>query len=712
MSTLLVEIGVEELPSGDVDSASRSFARLLADAVRSLGLGGTTPQRFATPRRLAVQIDGVAQARERTVRRVRGPSRDRAFEADGSPSKALAGFLKGQKSSLDAVVFDETPQGVYAVVEVQEGGEAAVDILGAAIERVLSQITFARPMRWGEGTVRFGRPVVWLCALLDRDVIPCRFAGIQAGRESLGHRFLHPGAVALGGPEDYEARLADAFVLADRTARRKALREGLTAAATAEGLWCEIPDALLEEVTDLVEWPTAFVGHVASRFLDLPDPALTTPMIHHQRQFPTRTAGPAGPRASAFVAVRNGGDRGLDLIRRGNERVLTARLTDALFFYERDRATDLETQRGRLAGTELGAGLGTLLDRADRTESIVRSAARRLPGLPWTEAALRAAHLAFADRSTLLVAEFPELTGEMAAVYASFAGEDEAVVRAIRESHRPRDAEGEVPEDSAGRLVALAMRAEEVLGAFAAGRIPTGSEDPYGVRRAALGIVRIGLRDGVPGGLLALLGDAAGSLQAMFPPDTCQTALAKATTFIRERVESRLADDGFSAEVAHAVCAADIDRMETVEPRARALTEALRGETADTLITAYRRAARLREQAADPPGAENASDAAPDGPGFAPGSAEDHLDRSLRDLERAAVEDLAFRDPTAYFAGVSALAEPLDRFFREVMVVDPDPQVRSMRLGLLGRVTRVASLGADLSGLGRKRTDLPGSGHP
>ncbi len=723
MSTLLVEIGVEELPSGDVEPASRAFGTLLSQAVGALGLGGSAPAVFATPRRLAVRLRDLEPVRPRTTRTVRGPSRDRAYDADGAPSRALQGFLRGQGTSEKDIRFEDAPQGVYVVVDVVEGGEAAKDLLGPVIERTLASIPFARPMRWGEGAVRFGRPVVWLVALLDSDVVPCTFAGVEAGRESRGHRFLHPGPIPLGDPTDYESRLTDAFVLPDRESRKMRLRSSLEEAAGATGLVCDIPPALLEEVTDLVEWPTALIGRIDARFLTLPDQALTTPMVHHQRQFPTRHVA-SGDRAPAFVAVRNGDDRSLGAVRLGNERVLTARLTDALFFYERDQTRPLEAHRSELAGTELGAGLGTLLDRAERTKAIVATMLQSVPGAPWREAALRAAHLAFADRTTLMVAEFPELTGEMAAVYAALEGADAETVRAIREGHKPRDAEGEIPADPAGRVLALAIRAEEVVGAFAVGRIPTGSEDPYGVRRAALGILRIGLSHGIPGGLHALMDAAKESFGETLPADALSTARSRATTFLRERTESRLVDEGFAPEVAQAVCAADFDRLEGIEGRARALTEALSGNLSDTLITAYRRAARLLAQAAGEAdekrramglsawarAAEESPDAARLPASRSP--AEGALEETLARVEDEAGSDLALRNPAAYFAAVSGLAEPLDRFFQEVLVMDPDPAVRSYRLGLLERVIRFASLGADLSRLGRQRSERQGASGP
>lgn len=711
MSTLLVEIGVEELPSGDVRRASEAFGTLLSEAIRGGGLGpGGEPEIFATPRRLAVRIGDVRTVRDRTVRRVRGPGRDRAYEADGSPTRALQGFLRGQHVSLDDVRLEETAQGVYVVVDVPEGGEPALELLGPILEQVLSAIPFARPMRWGEGEFRFGRPVVWLVALLDREVVPCSFAGVEAGRESLGHRFLHPGPVVLEEPADYEGRLRDAFVLADRGDRQLALRASLEAAAAAERLVGELSASLVEEVTDLVEWPTAFVGHVDPRFLALPDAALTTPMVHHQRQFPTRAADPGHERAAAFLAVRNGDDRRLDLVRQGNERVLAARLTDALFFYEKDQACDAEVHRARLSGTELGAGLGTLLERAERTERMVQRLLVALPDVPWAQTARTAAHLVFSDRTTLMVSEFPELTGEMAAVYAGLAGHDEAVVRAIRQAHEPRDADGSLPMDPAGRIVALAIRAEEVVGAFAAGRIPTGSEDPYGVRRAALGIVRIGLQDGIPGGLENLLAAAAESFAGTFPEHKQAQAQAQALDFIRERVEARLADQGIAPEVAQAVCSVDLDRLETVQARARGLTEALQGSLSDTLITAYRRAARLLVQAGqEEMHVDTGTGRAADGTEPAL-PVEIALERAVAGLERETAGDLAAHEPARYFAAVAGLAGPLDAFFQGVMVMDPDVSLRTRRLGLLARVTRVASLGADLSRLGRQRTEPTGPG--
>lgn len=693
---LLVEVGVEELPANDVARSAQALATALATAVAELGLGGGAPRVFATPRRLAALVPDVAPRQAVGEKEVRGPSRDRAYDAEGRPTPALLGFCRGQGIDPSQV---ETA-GNYVVARVATGGGEAAQILPAAIEAAVAGLPFHRFMRWGEGAIRFGRPVVWLVALLGDEVVPVAFAGVTSGRESRGHRFLAPGPVALGAAADYAARLRDAFVLADRDARRTAIEGRLGEACRAEGLVADAEPALVEEITDLVEWPTPFVGRFDARFLALPDAVLTTTMVHHQRYLPTREAG--GARASAFVAVRNGDDRRLDLVRSGNEKVLTARLDDALFFFQRDRERSLDDLRRALGGMEVGAGLGTMLDRADRVAAVVRYLAGAAGG-DAAQVLVRAGDLALVDRASQVVGELPELAGEMGAVYARAAGESEAVCEALAEGVHPRDADDGLPSGRAGRLLALALRAEELVSGWAAGRAPTGSEDPYGLRRAALSVARVGMAGDLPGGLDALVAAAGATLSGRFEAQALTAAVAAVVGFVRDRVAGLLAEAGVGAAVAQAVCAAGVDPMAGVARRAQALERMLAGEEADLLLTAYRRAARLVAQA----GAQG-----PDAPEPAGGSGAAHadpaeaaLDRTLGEAEARTAQALRDDDPSAYFATVASLARPLDAFFSAVMVMDPDPAVRARRLELLRRVVGLASAVADLSGIGRRREE-------
>lgn len=698
MSALVVEVGVEELPSRDVGRASEALARGLEAALAASALGGAGARAFGTPRRLAALVEEISPRQAVTAREVRGPSQERAYDANGAPTPALLGFCRGQGISPADVRVVETAQGPYVMATVQGGGEAAGAVLARLLPGLLAGLPFSRSMRWGTEAVRFGRPVVWLVALLDDAVIDCTFAGVAAGRESRGHRFLSPGPVPLGHACDYADRLEAAYVLADRGARRERVRSAVEEAASRDGLVVDATPSLLDEVTDLVEWPTAFVGRFPERFLGLPDAALTTPIVHHQRQFPTHTQG--GARANAFVGVRNGGERRLDLVRAGNEAVLAARLADAWFFYERDLGDSLETMRTALGGQDLGDRLGSLLDRANRVEAI----AARLAGRQGSDAALvaRVARLVLADRASRLVGEFPELAGVMGAVYAQAQGEPAVVVAALGEAPRPRDAEDRLPRAGAGRLVALALRAEELVAGFVAGRAPTGSEDPYGLRRAALALARIGMDGGIPGGLHALLASASEAFDDAFPTAARQGAVAAVDAFLRERVATMLVDGGVAPAVAQAVCARGIDRPERVRPRADALAAFLEGELADGLITAYRRAAHIVEQAR---AGQAVAEAAADWRGW---QAPTEADRALVDAVRAAAEG-DDEDMAQHFARIAALTAPLDRFFREVMVMDPDPSVRAHRLATLRAVVELASAHADLSRIGRRREESAGA---
>lgn len=706
MSGLLVEVGVEELPGRDVARAGEAFGVALSRAVADLDLGGGDARVFATPRRLAVYLSEVAERQSVGEREVRGPSRERAYDADGKPTQALLGFCRGQGIGPGDVHLAETSQGPYVMARVPSGGRSVAEILPGAIQAALDAVPFSRFMRWGDGSFRFGRPVVWLVVVHGHEVVPAAYAGVEAGRESRGHRFLAPGPVALGRAEDYEERLREAFVLADRGERRRACLAAVRAAAAGDSLIAEVIDSLLDEVTDLVEWPTAFVGRFAERYLILPDAALTTPMVHHQRYFPTRELA-GGARANAFVGVRNGDARSLERVRKGNESVLGARLADALFFYERDRTLPLDEMRLRLKGVELGGGLGSMLDRADRVEHVAMGLVAASDEAP-PPVLQRAAHLVFVDRASHMVGEFPELGGVMGSVYATAAGEPVDVAQAVVEATHPADAEDRLPAAGAGRLVALAVRAEELVAGWSAGRAPTGSEDPYGLRRAALALAKIGLGGGVPGGVPALLAAAARALAPWFDAASTAAAATAVERFLAERVEGLVVDQGVASAVAQAVCAAGLDPMQTLVARARALEAFLAGESADLLITAYRRAARLLEQA----GASAVAGAGPSegAPWLGAAEADRRLAAAVAATRRAIAAGGGDEgDHAAYFAAVASLAEPLDAFFREVMVMDPDPEVRGQRLAILRDVVGLASRHADLSRIGRRREETVGA---
>lgn len=679
---LLLEIGTEELPAGEIRSAVNALAEAMVRQVAESGLGGGTPILYSTPRRLAVAVPNVLDRQPDRSREVRGPSRARAFGDDGKPTQALAGFCRGQGVSESDLEVRETDAGVYVFAIRREVGQPAQMVLPDLLASCIRNLAFHRSMRWGNGEEKFSRPIAWLVALFGREVLPVEVAGITAGRESRGHRFLSPGPVPLGGPEDYGPRLRDARVIADRAERRRLVESQVRAKAADADLEPELTDDLLDEVTDLIEFPTAFLGQLPSQATSLPQAVLRSVLVGQQRLFPLRRAD--GALGSAFVGVRNGDVRALDTVVRGNERVARARLEDALFFYRRDLERPLAERMPSLERMEVGEGLGTMADRARRIVQVVSRLTAPEDGEVRT-----AASLLLADLATEMVYEYPELAGTMGEVYAEKQGVPAEVARLIGEARKPHTASDEPPEAPGAALLGAALRACELVGAFSVGRAPSGSEDPYGSRRTALGLLRLYQAHSSLPPVERLIEETCTAFA--FAPERHQALTEELVEFLAARLTSLLVEDGVPANIAQAVTAVRPMKLASARDRAHALEGFLRRPEAQTLLTAYRRAAHL------------ASEASGAGKPVSPPTEDEErrLHEALVEMAGRREEALENGDFTAHLKLVAGLAPALDRFLTQVLVMDPDPTVRSRRLGLLHWAVALMAGTAELGMIGR-----------
>jgi glycyl-tRNA synthetase beta chain len=681
---LFLEVGTEELPSGEVAPAAEALGARVAAAVAELSLGGGSPRIYATPRRLAVHLPDVLERQPDRVVEVRGPSRAHAFGPDGSPTPALLGFSRAQGVAVSELVERPAPGGgSYLFALRREAGQPAAVVLPPALRSAVEGVPFRRSMRWGDGEHRFGRPVAWLVCLLGREVLPLTAFGLEAGRESFGHRFLSPGPVPLGEAGDYVPRLADAHVIADRRARRERVGEEVLAQARRANLTAELPAALWDEVTDLVEFPTGFLCVLPEAAMTLPEPVLRAVLMRHQRVFPLRQ--PDGRLAAAYAGVRNGDGRRLDVVVRGNERVSRARLEDALFFFRRDLEVALPDRRPLLARIDLGEGLGTALDRAERLQRIVAQV-----GAGADATAQRAAAMLLNDLTTEMVAEYPDLAGQMGEVYARAAGVDPGQAHLLGEAMRPRTPDDDPPDSHGAALLGAALRVEELTGGFALGRQPTGSEDPYGLRRQAVGLVRLyGAWPDLPE--LEAYAEAAADAFAWSPERRGEVA-RMVVAFVVQRLERQLVESGVAPQVAAAVCHTRRAGVATARARAEALAAFLSRPESQALLTVHRRAAHLA-----------AAEAVPDDPPAValPAGPERDLYQALTALAEARRDALARQDFSAHLAAVAALEPALDQFLSGVRVMDPDPEARRRRLGLLAWATALMDGTADLGRVGR-----------
>ncbi len=665
---LLFEIGTEELPPADVDSAIVQLRTTVAAALDEARLEHGAIEVRGTPRRIVATVARVSPRQpDRTVT-VRGPREDRAFDADGRPTPAAAGFAR--KQGLDVGALGRVTESAHSflVAERVEPGRPAGEVLAEALPRLVESLRFERTMRWGAGPLAFSRPVRWLVALLGDAVVPFTYGDLTSGRTTRVLRDDDPPAVGIAHATDYQAVMAAHGINYDGAARRALILEEATRlAAAAGGAIDPVGEAaLVDEVTNLIENPVVLLGHFDQRYLDLPPEVLTVVMKKHQRYLPVRTA--EGSLLPAFVAVANG-PIDADVVRAGNERVLQARYADAAFFFQRDLTRPLEEYRAGLATLTFEERAGSMLDRAERTAALAEWLADQLDLSPSQRATLaRAAFLAKADLATEMVVELSTLAGQMGRVYALCQGEPAEVAEAIFEHTLPRQAGDRLPQSTVGAVLAVADRADALAALFAVGAQPSGSADPYGLRRAASGLVAIVVAHDLPIDLRNLFAAAADHQAVPITPAATEDLL----DFVRRRLEQRLLDEGHRADLVRAVLAVADQPAGSVATLGE-LEGLLDDEGFRTVATAYRRCLRIAK----------GTKARPVDPALFDDPAEVVLWRSYE----AIAADLAGTPALGQFVERFApLVEPFDAFFVKVMVMAEDPAVRANRLNLLAQL--------------------------
>ncbi len=674
-SELLVEIGCEELPAGACREAIAQVPGLVAQALAAARLPDAPVRVWVAPRRIAFAVQGLPETREGRTVEVRGPAEQAAF-ADGAPTRAAEGFARGQPAPVVALVLREDGGRRFVFARREEPESDVAELVPGIAGHVLEGIRFGKNMRWGAGDgLRFSRPVRWLVAKLGDRTVEFSLHGLVAGDTSRGHRFLGgPAVVASAGA--YRDALRAVGAVADHDERRAEIVRGLDAAAAAEGCVWQDPGGKLEEVLFLVERPSVIAGDIAPEHLRLPERVLVTAMQSHQRYFPLRRAD--GGLAPRFLAVSNGDPAHAEVITRGNAGVLDARLQDAAFSWDRDREAGLSALDARLETIVFHAKLGTMAAKRDR----LRAGAGRLARLVGLDAAAvaaaeRAGELAKVDQGAVLVNEFSELEGYVAAEYAALEGEPEAVCTAVREHYLPEGPDSPLPSSAVAAVVALAEKLDNLVGAFLVDEVPTGSKDPYGLRRAAAGVVRI-LADrawDVP--LRPAMGEIASELARQGAAASVEpsAALDRLEEFIGDRVAFALAEDGVGPESAAAAQGAGLGTVAGTMVWARAL-DAARGT--DDLAAAWTACTRLVRIAAKAPEGTDAVVVASAGD---PG--EDALAAAVAAAAPGVATARASRDMRAALAAVRPLADAVDRFFEDVLVNTDDPVARARRYALI-----------------------------
>lgn len=677
---LLLEIGTEEVPARAMPDLLAELKEKAAAALGSLRLEYESLRTVGTPRRTALLVRGLAERQPDVTSERRGPSVALAFNEDGSLTKAALGFARGAKIDPQALVQKEGY--VYAILH--EAGQPTPSLLKNMLPTLIAELNFAHSMRWGGLDFRFIRPLRWIVALYGSDVIPFEVAGVRADRLSRGHRVLGQASFAISQAADYEAACEREAVIVDPERRRDMILRQLEETAAAHGGRAEIEVGLLTEVTYLVEYPTTLCGKFAEEYLALPPEAVITPMRDHQRYFPVKDA--AGKLLPLFLTVRNGGEEYLDVVRRGNERVLRARLADAQFFFDEDRRKSLADHRDKLKTVVFQEGLGSIYDKTERLVQLAGQIAAMLGCDAATRRqAERAAFLAKADLVTGMVTEFTELQGVMGRAYALLDGEEEVVAAAIDEHYMPRFAGDKEPQTMPGRILSLADKIDNLVATFSRGLIPTGSQDPFALRRQALGLVHMLIEAKVSLSMRRVVAAAMDQLaiQDAVAREKMQQDIA---AFLRLRLRNVFDEMGLRYDVAEAVLG-DVDDVYVCIQRAEAVADALRADDFMPIVQAFVRVSNL---------ADKAESEAID-PALFMAAAETDLYQAFTSAQ-SAVEDLAAgQDYAGAIDALRDLAAPIDAFFDAVMVMDKDEAIRRNRLALLRAVDDLIRKVADFS---------------
>ncbi len=717
---LLLEIGVEELPARFCAPALQQLAEHAATRLREARLAHGVVETLGTPRRLALLARGLTLSQEPRETVNRGPATRVAFDAEGRPTRAAEGFARGQGIAVAELRRETAENGQeYVVAARHEAGQEAMALLPAILHDLVLGLEFPTSMRWGSGSIRYARPIRWLLGLLGDQPVPFAVGDVASGTGTYGHRTLAaPGLHPVPSAGAYVETCASVGVSVDPARRRATIWGQVQAVATEVGGRVPPDEELLDEVTWLVEQPLAFAGSFDADFLAVPAPVLVTSMRENQRYFPVYAQGADGDTDGndtllpAFIAVSNNARASLDNVRHGNEKVLRARLSDARFFWDEDRRRPLSARLDDLKDVTFHAGLGSQYDRTRRIEWLSRVVAASLGYDAATEESTgETARLSKCDLVTAMVGEFPSLQGVMGRAYALADGHDPLVADGILEHYLPRYAGDTLPTSATGVAVGLADRLDTLMGFFGLGLVPTGSADPFALRRAALGFVTIVVDGGLRVSLRTLIDAARAGYTgvgtdgetggAAPPPSAMEEAVPALLEFLHARLDGLLRERGRRYDVVDAVLAADDDDPADASVRAMALQHSLDRPAFAAVAAAFKRIANIVRKVRAEGAVAPALDAATSDDDMSPAPSAPPAERTLweafervRPDAEASLSEGRYED---FYDVVTVLKDPVDTFFDAVLVMDPDPDVRRARLALLGRIADLLTRPADLT---------------
>ncbi len=681
MTTFVFELGCEELPSSSLPSLNSQFKQLFTQKVNDAFLGYESLSVIAAPRRLGVVIEGVDQRSEDKAFERRGPAVKAAFRGE-KPTKALLGFCRGLNIKPEDTSVIDTEKGQWVVYRGIEQGRSASEVLGAICQAVITDLALSKPMRWGSRRDAFPRPVHWVLAVLDDAIVPLTVFGIKSGNKTFGHRFMAPESIELQSASEYRERLIDAYVIADFEARKAATWLTIQSTAESNGVAVEADDLLLTEINCLVEWPVSLCGEFEEHFLDLPDIALIAAMKGHQKYFHARTD--CGELSNKFITVSNIESHDASQVIAGNQRVIRARLSDAKFFFETDKKLSLESRRQKLDSITFHPRLGSL---GEKTKRVCKLACEMASAVNADSTVMkRAADLSRCDLVSEMVLEFDELQGQIGTIYAALDGESREISQAIQGLYQPAGASDSVPSDIYGSLLALADRLDTLAGLFAINQPPTGNKDPFALRRAAIGLLRLNEHPLLQFDLTRWINQA---FEAQ-PVEGTGGARALLIQFINDRERVRLTDSGYPHDLVVAVQATNGLSTANTENRVKALAAFSEKPEFSAVVSTYKRVVNLLKES-DQEGGDQIRPALFEHP------SESALHESIVTISSLVADAVSRETIPEAISALLAMKSATDAFFENVMINADNQAIRVNRLKLCRSVRDIYRLVADFS---------------
>ncbi len=681
---LLFELGVEELPSAYMAKTIKDFEYLAQKKFAQARLNYNELKVYGTPRRLTLFITALEEMQEDAVIENRGPKKAIAFDKEGNPSPAAQGFARGQGVRVADLLVKEVDGIEYIFAVKNEISRPAEDIIAEVVKEIVNSLVFPKSMRWAYYQTRFARPIRWLLLLFGDQVIDLQMENVKSDRFTRGHRFLSKGVIQIQHVKQYFQALRDNYVILDQDERKAMIWNQVQEVAQAQGGKAMENPELLEEITYLLEYPHAFYGQFSNSYLEVPPEVLTTSMIAHQRYFPVYDT--AGQLLAGFIGVRNGTDYSLDIVRAGNERVIKARLEDALFFWKEDTKKPLSDMTASLSDVLFHERLGSIMDKVDRIADLACYIGQQT-SLSNGLQLVRSAYLCKADLVSSMVYEFPELQGIMGRYYAKKSGEDAQVCQAVFEHYLPRFAGDELPETPTGIVLSLSEKIDNLIGCYAIGIKPSGSQDPYALRRQAMGIVNIIMNKNLNFNLYDVLSKAYAGFSSINPEQSMEDTVKEVMDFIFQRMRGVLGEKNIPYDVIDAVFMPTVLDIADIYKRALSLQQFKTRPEFDDLMVVFNRSHNLSKkwQSVEVQ-SENLID-----------TSEIKLYEQLQKVREQVQTAVHIGQYDLALENIASLRKQIDIFFEAVMVMVDDELLKNARLGLLKSIADLCRYIADFS---------------